>query len=70
MGTNRTRTFTRRLAVLAVALGCGGMPLSGCQTRFKEAVVAGSKDYLSVTLTSPDTAGMVLEGLGLTPDED
>ncbi|MHC4696795.1 MAG: hypothetical protein ACYTFA_08645 [Planctomycetota bacterium] len=70
MSYNRRKNFTRRVTTWIIALGSGGTLLSGCETRFKEAVVAGSKDYLGAILTSPDTANAVLDQLGFAQVED
>ncbi len=69
MYNNRKRTSARRLAALLVALGTGGTMLSACQGRFKDALVGGSKDFLSATLADPNTTQAVLESLGLEPGE-
>lgn len=57
--TNWVRRFTVSLAVLS----SGGTLLGGCQTRVKEAVVNGSKAFISQTLTGPDTVQLIVDAL-------
>ena len=52
-----------KLALTLAAALMGGSLLSTCQTRFKEAVISGSTDYL-YTLLSPTSV------LGLFGDSD
>ena len=47
------KTASKLAVVLAVGLG-GGSLFSGCQTRFKEAVVGGTTDVLAAALLSLD----------------
>ncbi len=68
--SNAYHRNARRVAVLITALGSGGTMLSGCETRFKEAVVGGSKDFLGAVLTSPDTANALLDQMGFVQDEE
>jgi hypothetical protein len=57
------RPIFRRIAVFAAIVASGGIPISGCETRFKEAVVGGTKDYVSATLSNPQTTAVVLDSL-------
>ena len=50
MTQSRGRSRKQRIVqVLAVALAGGLLPIS-CQTRFRDAVVAGTKNYVSTLL--------------------
>ncbi|MGB2986353.1 MAG: hypothetical protein WBE26_10765 [Phycisphaerae bacterium] len=59
---DEARTTVRRckLAMTLAAALTGGSMLSTCQTRIKDAVIDGSKDYLFNTLLNPMTiAGLI-----------
>ena len=48
-----------------IAVLTGGTLMGTCEMRLREAVIAGSKDYLFNTLLNP---GDILESLGLSAD--
>lgn len=48
-----TRATQSKIAKTLAAVLAGGTILGTCQTRFKESVVSGSRDYLLYTLLDP-----------------
>jgi hypothetical protein len=66
MKLNRA-TQVRIAKMLAAALA-GGSVLGTCQTRFKESVVNGAREYLLYTLLDPTTIALQLLGMDETDD--
>jgi hypothetical protein len=57
-----TRATQVRIAKTLAAALAGGTLMGTCQTRFKESVVQGTRDYLLYTLLDPTTlVGLLID---------
>ena len=70
MDASRKTNFTRRILLVVTAFCSGGTVFGGCETRIKDAVVGGSKDFIGVILTSPATTNALLMQFGLVPEDN
>ena len=58
-----------RLAMILAATLAGGSLMSTCQTRLKDAIISGSKDYLFTLLDPSSIAEFLLDQDGDTEEE-
>ena len=58
-----------KLAMILAAALAGGSLLSTCQTRLKDAIVSGSKDYFFTLLDPSSIAEFLLDQTGDTEEE-